>query len=198
VSTEDDIRAFWDWFAATREQISQNPTDDAVIEEMDRRVLALGCPAWEIGPGDQTDWFLALSPAGDPDSLALTRAVVREAPNLPDWEILPSKPRKKWELQFAFEGASGPIQVDARGWRFVAYRYPDGVYDLVVLVPDEPSLAPPDRDLAARIAIEGQLGEEALLTAVNEIEAVAELPDADIGRSQPLSALVALPESPLT
>jgi hypothetical protein len=198
VSTEDDIRAFWDWFASTREQISQNPTDDAVIEELNRRVFALGCPAWEIGPGDQTDWFLALSPDGDPDSLALTREIVHEAPNLPGWEILPYRPRKKWELQFEFEGASGPIQVDARGWRFVAYRYPDGVYDLVVLVPEEPSLAPPDRDLAARIAVEGQLGEQALLTAVNEIQPVVELPDADIGRSQPLSALVVLPENPPT
>jgi len=62
----------------------------------------------------------------------------------------------------------------------------------VVLVGDEPSLARLDRDLAARIAVEGQLGEEALLTAVNEITAVVELSDAEIGRSQPLSSLVAL------
>jgi hypothetical protein len=77
----------------------------------------------------------------------------------------------------------------------VAYQYPDGVYDLVVLVGDEPSLAPLDRDLAARIAVEGQLGEEALLTAVNEIEAVVDLSDVEIVRSQPLSTLVALAET---
>ncbi len=198
MSTEDDIRAFWGWFADTRERISENPTDDAVIEELDRRVSVLGCPAWEIGPGDQTDWFLALSPDGDPDSLALTREIVHKAPSLPGWEILPYRPPKKWDLQFEFEGASGPIQVDARRWRFVAYRYPDGVYDLVVLVGDEPSLAPLDRELAARIAVEGQLGEEALLTAVNEVEAVVELSDAEIGRSQPLTSLIALAESPPT
>jgi hypothetical protein len=80
--------------------------------------------------------------------------------------MLSCRPRKKWDLRFEIEGASGPIEVDARSWRFVAYRYPDGIYDVVVLV-DEPSLAPLDRDLAARIAVEGQLGEEALLTAVN-------------------------------
>ena len=68
----------------------------------------------------------------------------------------------------------------------------------MVLVGDEPSLAPLDRDLAARIAVEGQLGEEALLTAVNEVEAVVELSDAEIGRSRPLSSLVALGESPPT
>jgi hypothetical protein len=195
VSTEDDIRAFWDWFARTRERISENPTDDDVIEELDRRVSVLGCPAWEIGPGHQTDWFLALSPDGDPASLALTRRIVHEAPSLPGWEILSCRPRKRWALQFEFEGASGPISVDARSWRFVAYRYADGVYDLVVLVGDGPSLAPLDRGLAARIAVEGQLGEEALLTAVNEIEAVVELSDVEVGRSQPLSTLVALPET---
>jgi hypothetical protein len=198
VSSEDDIRAFWDWFANAHERISQNPTDDAVIEDLDRRVAALGCPAWEIGPSDETDWFLALSPAGNPDNVTLTREIVRAAPDLPGWEILPHKPRKNWELQFEIEGTSGPVQVDARRWRYVAHRYPDGVYDLVVLVADEPSLAPPDRDLAARIAVEGQLGEEALLTAVHEIQAVLELPEAEIDRSQPLSALVALPESPPT
>jgi hypothetical protein len=63
---------------------------------------------------------------------------------------------------------------------------------------DEPSLAPLDRDLAARIAVEGQLGEEPLLTAVNEVKAVVELSDAEIGRSQPLSSLVAPAESPPT
>jgi hypothetical protein len=159
VSIEDDIRAFWGWFADTHERISENPTEDAVIEELNRRVSVLGCPAWEIGPGDQTDWFLALSPNGDPARLELTREIVRAAPSLPGWEILPFRPRKKWDLQFEFEGASGPIEVDARRWRFVAYRYADGVYDLVVRVADEPSLAPLDRDLAARIAVEGQLGE---------------------------------------
>jgi len=197
MSTDDDIRAFWEWFVAEHEWIAANPTADAVIEELDRRVSDLGCPAWEIGPGDQTDWFLALSPDGDPDSLALTRKIVHEAPRLPGWEFLPHRPPKKWELRFEIEGASGPIEVDARSWRFVAYRYPDGIYDVVVLV-DEPSLAPPDRDLAVRIAVEGQLGEEALLTAVNEVEAVVELSDAEIGRSRPLSSLVALGESPPT
>lgn len=198
MSTEDAIRAFWEWFADFRERISEDPTADAVIEELDRRVSDLGCPAWEIGPGDQTDWFLALSPDGDPGSLALTRKIVREAPRLPGWEILPYRPRKKWDLRFEVEGASGPIEVDARSWRFAAYRYPDGVYDLVVLVEGEPSLAPLDRDLAVRIAVEGQLGEEVLLTAVNEVEAVVELSDAEIGRSRPLGSLVALGEKPPT
>ena len=198
MSTEDDIGAFWEWFADTRERIAGDPTADAVIEELDRRISDLGCPAWEIGPGEKTDWFLALSPNGDPGSLALTRKIVGEAPRLPGWEILPHKPRKKWDLRFEIEGASGPIEVDARSWRFVAYRYPDGIHDLVVLVGDQPSLAPLDRDLAARIAVEGQLGEEALLTVVNEVEAGVTLSDAEMARSRPLNSLVTLGESPPT
>ena len=118
MSTDDDIRAFWEWFVAEHEWIAANPTADAVIEELDRRVSDLGCPAWEIGPGEQTDWFLALSPDGDPSSLALTREIVREAPKLPGWEILSCRPRKKWDLRFEIEGASGPIEVEARSWRF--------------------------------------------------------------------------------
>jgi hypothetical protein len=118
------------------------PSDLAVHTQGRRRwpsrVSDLGCPAWEIGPGEQTDWFLALSPDRDPGSLALTREIVREAPKLPGWEILSCRPRKKWDLRFEIEGTSGPIEVDARSWRFVAYRYPDGIYDVVVLV-DEPS-----------------------------------------------------------
>lgn len=157
---------------------------EVILEELDRRVSELGCPAWEIGPGDQAEWFLALSPDGDPRTLPLTQEIVSSAPIVPGWES-----KKKWDLRFEIEGESGSIEVDARSWRFVAYRYPDGVYDLVITVGNEAALGPGDRDLAVRIAVEGQLGEEALLTRINELEAVVELSTAEMSRSRPLTSL---------
>jgi hypothetical protein len=188
VTADDQIGTFWEWFATARESL---PEEAAAVEELDRRVSDLGCPAWEIGPGERAEWFLALSPDGDPASLALTRKVVGAAPSIPGWELLSHRPRKQWDLRFEIESESGPIEVDARTWRFVAYRYPDGLYDLVILA-DDPSLAPPDRDLAVYLADEGQLGEEALMTVVNRIEAVTEVSDAEVERSRSLSSLVTL------
>lgn len=185
----DEIDAFWAWFSETSDLIAADPTDEALVEELDRRVSRLGCPAWEIGPGSEEDWFLALSPAGDSEALPLTQEIVSQAPRIPGWELLPHRPRKSWLLQFEIEGESGPIEIDARSWQFVAYRYPDGVYDLVVSVGRETDLGTEDRDLAVRMAVEGQLGEEALLTRINEIEAVVELSADQAGKARPLTSL---------
>ena len=132
---------------------------------------------------------MALTPDGDRRVLPLTREIVSRAPIVPGWEFLPLRPKKNWDLRFEIEGESGPIEVDARSWRFVAYRYPDGVYDLVVSIGAEAALGPADRDLAVRIAVEGQLGEEALLTRINGLEAVVELSTAEASRSRPLTSL---------
>lgn len=139
-------------------RISADPEDDVVLEELDREVMGLGCPAWEIGPGSEAEWFLALSPDGDQQAFSLTQEIVSRAPSVPDWEFVPHRPKKSWDLRFEVEGESGPIDIDARHWRFVAYRYPDGVYDLVVSVGDDAELGPSDRELAVRIAVEGQFG----------------------------------------
>ena len=183
---EDDIDFFWAWFAENSARISADPDGEVVLEELDRRVAALGCPAWEIGPGSEADWFLAISPDGDERALPLTQAIVRVAPSVPGWEFLPHRPMKSWDLRFEIEGDSGPVDIDARAWSFVAYRYREGRYDLVVSVGDEAKLAPGDRELAVRIAVEGQLGEQALLTKINELEAVVELSTEQVSRSRPL------------
>jgi hypothetical protein len=189
MTAEDAIDAFWAWFAENSGRISPELENEVILEELDGRVSELGCPAWEIGPGDEAEWFLALSPDGDNEALPLTREIVSHAPSVPGWEFLPYRPKKKWDLQFEIEGESGPITVDARNWRYVAYRYPDGVYDLVISVGNEAELGPGDRDLAVRIAVEGQIGEEALLTRINELDAVVELSTDQASRSRPLTSL---------
>lgn len=181
--------AFWAWFAKNSGRLSGDPEDEALLEELDRRVLALGCPAWEIGPGENAAWFLALSPDRDRRTLPLTQEIVRRAPTIGGWEFLPHRPKKRWDLRFDIEGESRPMAIDARRWRYVAYRYPDGVYDLVISVGDGVNLAGSDRELAVQIAVEGQLGEEALLTRVNEVEAVVELSAEQASKSQPLTTL---------
>jgi hypothetical protein len=189
VTAEDHIDAFWTWFADNSGRLSADLDAPVVLEELDQRVLEMGCPAWEIGPGDQAEWFLALSPDGDQHALPLTQQIVSRAPSISDWEFLPRRPRKKWDLRFGIEAESGPIEIDARRWRYVAYRYPDGLYDLVISVGNEVDLTDGDRELAVQIAVEGQLGEEAVLTRVNEVEAVVDLSTEQASRSQPLSTL---------
>lgn len=187
MTAADDIDAFWGWFAEKSGHI--DPDNEVIVEKLDRRVSALGCPAWEIGPGVQAEWFLALSPDGDHRALPLTQQIVSRAPIVPGWGFLHYRPKKNWDLQFEIQGESGPTEIDARSWRFVAYRYQDGVCDLVISVGDEVELGPGERDLAVRIAVEGQLGEEALLTRINELEAVVELSAAEASRSRPLTSL---------
>jgi hypothetical protein len=188
--------AFWRWFAGVSGALATDPTNDDLIGELDSRIAALGCPGWEIGPGSTKAWFLALSPCGDPEQLPVTRVLVGEAPELSNWEFLPARPPKQWDLYFEVAGEAGPLEIDARGWEFVLYRYPDNLHDVVVLVPDTLLLSPADRTLVARIAVEGQLGEEPLLTSIRDIEAVTDWSDAERERARPLRTLVNLGHGP--
>jgi hypothetical protein len=110
---EDAIESFWAWFAENSDPMSADPDGEVVLEELDRRVADLGCPAWEIGPGSEAYWFLAISPNGDERALPLTQAIVSAAPSVPGWEFLPHRPKKSWDLHFEIEGDSGPIDIDA-------------------------------------------------------------------------------------
>jgi len=196
VDPERDVDAFWAWFAEHGARIGDDPSDARLLDEIGRRISRLDCPGWEIGPGQQSEWFLALSPERDPAAYPRMQRIVGRAPSVPGWTFLPHRPKKDWYLQFEIEGDAGPIEIDARGWRFVAYRYPDGMYDIVVRVDNYDALTVEDRALAVQIAVEGHLGEEALLTRLNELEAAREFSPTDAAKSRKLASLRHLPQGP--
>lgn len=186
----DQVSAFWRWFADARTAPDDDPTTDLAVAELDRRLAAIGCTEWEIGPGRNATWFLAISPGGDPERLDFTRETVRMAPEVPRWEFLSWRPRKEWNGKFEFLGGSDPIRIDTSSWRFVAYRFPDGWHDILILMGRaETVLSESERAVAARIAVEGQLGERALLATVRDIEVVDAWSEHEAVQARSLAAL---------
>lgn len=172
--------AFWAWFQAVA-----GATDDELRRELDARVASLGELAWEIG-SSAAGRRLAISPGGNPDLLPLTRAVVARAPRVSGWTFHPARPPKDWDLTFSL-GAD--VRIDARGWRYLLQRYADGTLDVEIAAPDLMRYEEPIRIHAARIALDGELGEERRLARVQDVFVYYDFEAADAPRIRPFPDL---------
>jgi len=135
-------RSFWSWFLRCESQLRTRWPESSCLRELDEQLAELGIGAWEIGPAvaSSAKYSFTLSPNGDPDLYAKTRRIVGLAPSLSDWEFLSAKPRKQWNRKFQWSERQVPI--DCSDWRFVVYRYEDGLSEVVLigaaLAPFEP------------------------------------------------------------
>jgi len=179
------IEAFWSWFEEIAERLAIDFDNAALLEELDARVWRLGELAWELGPGASAENALTITPDGDRGWLAASQRVVVMAPELPTWEFHAAKPPKQWDLQFSIERSDGEVlELDARGWRYVLLRMPDGRYDIVLEQNNlRDHVGDDDRWAAALVLLDGLLGEAKRLLLIGDIETVRELP-----REQALNA----------
>lgn len=169
-----NVQAFWDWFSVHQESLRHLSSDPEMTDTLNRAVDRLGDFDWEIGPGTRASHFFALSPQGDKDSLTLTKRIIQAAPDLPEWEWLPAKPLREWNLQFYFLRPEGPVFVNGATWGCVIFRYPDGDYEVDFYPPDTLQLNMEDLELAAIIILDGELGEERRLNLVSHINIITE------------------------
>jgi hypothetical protein len=166
----DNVAIFWRWFSAHESMLAAKTIPSKLISELEERLFAVAHLDWEIGPGKTAASLFAISPKGDREKLNLTRRVIAQAPKLNGWEFYPAKPARKWNLEFRLNAKDGPVDVDGKKWEFVAYRFDDGTYDLV-LKPDRDQGLPDDYlGWAATIIVDGELGEEKRIEAIGNIE----------------------------
>ena len=172
--TTAGITEFWSWFASVCGDFGARFENTSLLKELDQRVRALGPFTWEVGPApNSSDSILVISPGGRAELLAQTKEIVDLAPPCRGWRFFAAKPPREWERRFFMSDSQGKrVAVDASQWRYVLYGYPDGVFDIVIHAPDLPRLAEHDRITAAEIVLDGELGEEARLARIGEIEFV--------------------------
>ncbi len=176
-STEDTVDAFWIWFRETGCQLANDFENSALLEELDEQVSKLGQFGWELGPGTNKANALVLSPDGDPELLKLTRSIIAQAPELKDWEFHHAKPPKQWDLKLSLQGSEGePVWVDARKWRYALLKFPDDLFDIVIVAPDLSSHDESVQYAAACVVLDGVLGEERRLERIANIEVLVEAP----------------------
>jgi hypothetical protein len=167
----EKISSFWDWFARNADRLQPANVDEITTEELEAQLDRLGVCDWEIGPGMSRPNMFAISPGGNPSLLDTTRAIISFAPQTPDWEFHPAKPRRKWKLRFKFRDG---MMVDATDWEFVVFRFDDGMHDILFKAPGNCLLSKEDKDLAGTILVQGEIGEKKMLEKVNVIEVVEE------------------------
>jgi hypothetical protein len=187
-----DIQDFWAWVQTIADELAEDLENGAIIETLNRRVSRLGDISWEVGPGRHAENALTLTPDGDPAKLAVTKHIITFAPSVAGWEFYPAKPAKDWNLMFSIETENGDIvDVDARTWRYVLFRFPDDTFDLIL---SQDGLAPvgeDDRYTAAVIVVDGLLGEEVRMALIDTIEPVEALSKKDEPQA---TSILALPQ----
>jgi hypothetical protein len=173
------IKSFWKWFVENEIRIREVLDSDlqtereALVNDMDNQILDFGLFTWEVGHGTEKSFFLTISPNGNRERLLLSRSIVKDAPDLSDWEFYYAKPAKDWDLQFSlFDNNVVEQQVNAGGWSFALFKQPDHQIKIIVEADNIPHLDFDTRLTAADLVVTSILGEELKIMSVGDIEIV--------------------------
>lgn len=184
------IQSFWEWFETIAANLGRDLENQALLTELDRRVSDLGDVSWEVGPGQEEENALVITPDGARQQLPTTRRIVARAPRIPGWEFHWARPPRTWTLEFSIDSEqAGRIQVDARSWRYVLLRFPDHTFDVVLEQGNLKDVSERDRYTAAVVLLDGILGELKRLELIGGIEPVAVLPEEQTSKANPIEVL---------
>jgi len=180
-----EIDNFWNWLKDNIEYLSPKKITEEYIDFLDKEIEKLGDFSWEIGFDNRIDKkFLTISPEGDVELLELSKTIISKAPNIADWFFYSSKPPKQWKLVFNLLINGEKVQFNATEWKYVLYKYPDNVYDVVIKVPFSYK---PYEDYFYQIgdiAVTGELGEAFVLEYINDIDLVFEFNEKETGKEK--------------
>lgn len=173
-----NITDFWNWFKTNSKYLEPKKITDDYIDELDKHLEDLADFSWEIGFDDRVKkYFLAISPEGDLDLFERSKIIISHAPIIEDWIFYPAKPPKKWKLIFDVFIDGEKVRFDASTWKYILYRFDDGIYDIVIKIPTSYKPYEDHFDEIGMIAVSGELGEAFVIEYVNEIELVYEFED---------------------
>jgi hypothetical protein len=166
---DDPIVGFWAWFKGKEKTLKNLRPDDATSGELGRQIAAIGADGWEIGPDltQEMGRFFALSAQGDRERFRRNKSVIAHAPVLDGWKFFPAKPRKQWEKTFIWPDKG---TIDASGWKFALYGYPDGMYDIALLGNALEGFDDVEQRRILAFVIESELGEALAIEKVCGLE----------------------------
>jgi hypothetical protein len=187
---ETKIEAFWTWFEEVAADLGANLGNDMLLSELDDRVATLGDVSWEVGPGADERYSFVITPDGSKELLGLCDRIVSLAPEVSQWEFHSARPPREWDMRFTLGREAGRIlDVDARTWRYVLFKFADGAFDIIVEQPNLGTADEQDRYAAAVMLIDGILGERRRLQLINEVEPVVVLAAEEAERASKVNVL---------
>jgi hypothetical protein len=190
----DEIRAFWNWFSLEASHLAdllaRSATEELVrivdprMKSLDERI------GWEFGPGAKRENAFSISLNGSITNLPIAEAIIKAAPDLPKWEFNAGRPPKAWDGRFKLQNPEGQaVSLDASKWRYVLTAFDDGAFFDISIIAQLPSMDERAKTHAARVAIQGVVGERSFLERFDRVE-FADSPTPEIlERSTPLFSL---------
>lgn len=173
-----NIIDFWKWIQLNLKYLEPKKITGDYIVELEKHLEILGNFSWEIGYDDRVKkYFLAISPDYEHDAFELSKKIVEEAPSIDNWIFYSAKPPKQWKLIFDVFIDGEKVRFDASTWKYILYRFDDGVYDIVIKIPNSYKPYEEHFDEIGMIAVSGELGEAFVIEYVDEIELVYEFED---------------------
>jgi hypothetical protein len=166
-----EIKNFWDWFYKNCQNFGNNFDNTVLLDELDDWIRRLGDFSWEVGPGKVKENALVISPNGDLELLQETKEIVGNARDCIGWEYYYAKPSKEWNLVFDFETEDeNVVEINASNWQYRLLKYEDGMFAIIIKVPNLSRLSNTDKLTTAEIVLDGILGEELRLQTICEID----------------------------
>jgi hypothetical protein len=160
---------FFEWLQPRLPSIARNKqVQRALSEKLEQLHPGL---RWEIGPGIEKESFLAISPNLKPEALQVTRQIANQAPAIPNWEILPAKPRKRWKTRsLRIRGIDSAREYNFESWRYYLTSFNDDEFFDVHVVPigyeeEEKS----QLQYVADLIVEFELGEELFMDKIDKV-----------------------------
>ncbi|MEO6772784.1 MAG: DUF695 domain-containing protein [Kofleriaceae bacterium] len=173
MSVDDGIRDFWTWWSTARDQLLRaievdHNFSDSLVQDITRRVRAIGDLDWELSPGKTATHAFCLSPRGNPEARLVTEL----------WRHRGPSPDATWEYFAARQGVQvskltfGNVELD-RDELMVSFEVDAGRerIDAIYYHPRFAELPEQRRTSALYILLDGALGEDAVERWLGRIEA---------------------------
>lgn len=148
---------FWTWFE--RAAASVTVGEPSVTSELSEQFEHVGITEWQIYPsGDDPDTLVLSIGLGDAGPSSCGAALIGCAPMVSGWKFQVGHPRKHlWDGHVLW--GAGQVPVDMLSWRFLVFRYPDGMHEIALVRPLlEPAIAD-QAEAMAIFAVEAELGQ---------------------------------------
>ncbi|MGR3810204.1 hypothetical protein [Jiulongibacter sp. NS-SX5] len=166
-----DIIKFWKWWekndhliCKVLEQGSQAKLDE-LKEHFDKKVLEFGHFTWEIVEGEGRKFAFILSPNREFERLQLSKKIIRNAPNLNNWEFYSSKPVNPNPEPFKlYDSNLDPVFIDPSDWN-IEIELPK----VKINASELKNIDSETRDHAMDLVVTALLGEERRILKVKEI-----------------------------
>ena len=168
----------WAFVSEEAAALTSLPVPDAVLRELDRRIVAASDGGWELGPTDDGGVFLALTCEGDRSRLDRIRELVASAPAVRGLEIRVGRPAREWNFVVTLGhewGDGGTRTVDCGSWLYVLEVFPDDRVGIRIS-PGPGSERVEVGGRVAALALEMTLGEAFDLERIEYAEFLDELP----------------------